>query len=97
MLFPGAIYIISFLSGVVVLAVCIVLAFWIGAAVFKVSQILIKRTKAWKICAGGAENANRWWFNSRFWAGLSMIVGFIIFSYTAAGPYWAFIKYLGGI
>jgi hypothetical protein len=94
MLFPGAGYISAFIAAVMILAICVVLAFFMGWLAFEVSKLLIERTKAWKILASGAKDANKWWFNCSGWAGSTMLVSFVIFVYTAAGPVSALVKWL---
>ena len=95
MLFPGAIYILAFVLALVMIAICIVLAFGMGAITHWLSQVIVKRTAAYKRFEQGFKDSYKWWFNFSSWAGSVMLASFIVFVYTAAGPTVTLIKWLG--
>jgi len=97
MLFPGAIYVIMSTSWLLIMVICIVLAFIVGSSVRYTAEFIVERTNAWQTHRGGAKDSKRWWFNLNAWAGAAMIVSFVIFIYTVTGPYLSFVKYLKGI
>ena len=97
MLLPGAHYVIIVLAGLVDVTLCAILAFLVGNAAWPVVEFLVHRTNAWKVHRRGVEDSDRWWFNLQAWAGTFMIGSFIVFIYVFAGPYFTFIKYIGGL
>ena len=97
MLLPGASYIVIVLAGLVGLALCLGLSVFIGSLALNVSEALIERTNAWKMHRRGDKNTDRWWFNTKSWAGTFMFGSFIVFVYVLVGPYFALIKYIGGL
>lgn len=97
MLLPGAAAVIIVIVGMLGIALCAFLAFWVGELALHVSIALIHRTKAWQIQVSGAKDADRWWLDTKGWAGSFMLGSLVVFIYTFIGPYFAFIKYIRGI
>ena len=94
MLLPGAAPVAAFVFGVVVVSICLILAFFMGILARHAAEYIVKDTQAYRIYEAGAINAYRWWFNFSAWAGSFMIGSFIVFVYTAIGPYIYFINWL---
>ena len=97
MLLPGAGYILILLVGLVGVVACAFLSLFIGSLTLSTSEFLIERTNAYKMHRRGTKDTDRWWFNTRSWAGAFMFGSFIVFIYVFVGPYSTFIKYIGGL
>jgi uncharacterized membrane protein YdcZ (DUF606 family) len=96
-LLPGAAVVIIVITGLAGVALCAVLAFMVGELALHVSAALVHHTKAWQRQVSGAKDADRWWLDTKGWAGASMLGSLVVFIYTFVGPYFAFIKYIRGI
>ena len=97
MFLPGAIYFVFFLIGILTLSICALLAFYAGTLAALLSEIIIKRTKAYGRFQQAEKDSDRWWFNTSGWAGATLIGSSIVLIYAAIGPYIELVKYLKGI
>ena len=94
LLLPGSVFVIAFIVGVLGTFACTLAALVVGAGVFQLSQVIIKRTQAYRRLQEGQMNADRWWFNFSAWAGTFAIGTFIVCVYAIVGPYINLFNYL---
>jgi hypothetical protein len=96
MLFPGGIYIAGAFFAVIGICFITALSGLMALIGFKISDVLIGKTKLDHYRKTGAKDCWRWWMNKEMWAWISFGISWLLLAYTIAGPYVALLKYLSG-
>jgi len=97
MLFPGAIYFIIPITFVVLLVICIAAGLVFAVITYWVAGFFINRSATWNNIQRGENIKWPWWVHKQKWFGLGWFWGALLVFYVNCGPWWALMKYLGGI